>query len=71
MTSEGSGEMVEGDFADTCTGIFLLMLIGGASGGYRVLRPGSKDPHWREQNLINRSSWWAGLGDYLFGKFLI
>ena len=29
MTSEGLGEMFEDDSADTCTGKFLLMLIGG------------------------------------------
>ena len=29
MTSEGLGEMFEGDSADTCAGKFLLVLMGG------------------------------------------
>ena len=29
MTSEGFGEMFEGDSADTCAGKFPLMLMGG------------------------------------------
>jgi hypothetical protein len=33
MTSEGLGEMSEGDSADTCTGKFLLMLMGGQVNG--------------------------------------
>ena len=43
MTSEGLGEMFEGDSADTCAHV-----DGGLSGGSRVRRPGSEDPHWRE-----------------------
>ena len=33
MTSVGLGEMFEGDFAETCTGIFSLMLMGGRAEG--------------------------------------
>ena len=33
MTSEGLGEMFEGDSADTCAGKFLLMLMGGRADG--------------------------------------
>ena len=33
MTSEGLGEMFEGDFTDTCAGKFLLALIGGRAEG--------------------------------------
>ena len=48
MTSEGLGEMFEGDSADTCAGKFPLSSVdGGPSGGSRVRRPGSEDPHPR------------------------
>ena len=33
MTSEGLGEMFEGDSADMCTGKFSLMLMGGRAEG--------------------------------------
>ena len=33
MTSEGLGEMFEGDSADTCAGKFTLMLMGGRANG--------------------------------------
>ena len=33
MTSEGLGEMFEGDSADMCAGIFPLMLMGGRANG--------------------------------------
>ena len=33
MTSEGLGEMFEGDSADTCGGKFPLMLMGGRANG--------------------------------------
>ena len=39
MTSEGMGEMFEGDFAEMCAKFFLLMLMGWPSGGYGVRRP--------------------------------
>ena len=45
MTSEGLENMFEGDPADMCTD-------GGLSGGSRVRRPGSEDPHRRERKLI-------------------
>ena len=41
MTSEGLGEMFEGDSADTCAGKFPLTSMG-------CCRPGSEDPHRRE-----------------------
>ena len=50
MTSEAFGEKFEGDFADMCAEKFLLMTIW-ASVGSSVRRPGSEDPHRREQNL--------------------
>ena len=51
MTSEGFGEMFEGDYADMCAGKFLLVSMGGR-GGSRVRRPGCEDPHRREPKLI-------------------
>ena len=51
MQSEGLAEMFEGDSADTCTGKFPLVSMGGASGGSRVHRPGSEDPHRRDWKL--------------------
>ena len=42
MTSEGLGEMFEGDSADMCARKFPLMLMGG---------PGSEDPHRRERKF--------------------
>ena len=45
MTFEGMGEMFEGDSSDTCADR-------GPSGGSRMRRPGSKDPHWRERKLL-------------------
>ena len=53
MTSEGLGEMFEGDSADTCGEKFPLTSMGGPSCGSRVLRPGSEDPHRRERNFLN------------------
>ena len=47
MTSEGLGEMFEGDSADTCTGKFLLMSMGGQAEGIMC-----EDPHRRERNLV-------------------
>ena len=43
MTSEGLGEMFEGDSADTCA----ASVDGGPSGGSRVRRSGSEEPHRR------------------------
>ena len=33
MTSEGLGDMFEGDSANTCVGNFLIMLMGGRANG--------------------------------------
>jgi hypothetical protein len=53
MTSEGLGEMFEGDSSDMRARKFSLILMGGPSGGSRVRRPGSEDPHRRERNCLN------------------
>ena len=53
MTSEGLGEMFEGDSADTCAENYLLMSMGGRvdSGGSSVRRPRGEDPHRSERNV--------------------
>ena len=52
MTSEGLGNMFEGDSADTCCGKFQLTLIGGLIRGSRVRRPGSEDPLRRQRKFL-------------------
>ena len=46
MTSEGLGEMFEGDSADTCAGKFPLVSMGG-----RVNGQVSEDPNQRERKF--------------------
>ena len=50
MTTDGLGEMFEGDSADTCAGKFPLISMGGRAEGLR--RPGSEDPHRRERPFL-------------------
>ena len=49
MTSEGLGEMFEGDSADTWA---KKRVDGGLSGGLSVRKPGSEDPHRRQRTFI-------------------
>ena len=44
MTSEGLGEMFEGESADTCGGKFQLMSIGGRAEGLACADPGERTP---------------------------
>ena len=44
MTSEGLGEMFEGDSADMCAGKFPLMLMGGRAEGHVCADPGARTP---------------------------
>ena len=44
MTSEGLGEMFEGDSVDTCAGKFSLMLMGGPAEGLACADPGARTP---------------------------
>ena len=44
MTSEGLGEMFEGDSADTCAGKFALVLMGGRAEGLACTDPGARTP---------------------------
>ena len=44
MTSEGLGEMFEGDSSDTCARKFTLMLRGGRAEGLACADPGARTP---------------------------
>ena len=44
MTSEGLGEMFEGDSADTFAGKFPLMSLGGGAEGLACADPGARTP---------------------------
>ena len=44
MTSEGLGEMFEGDSADTCGGKFPLVSMGGRAEGLACVDPGARTP---------------------------
>ena len=44
MTSQGLGEMFEGDSADTCAGKFPLMSMGGGAEGLAYAEPGVRTP---------------------------
>ena len=44
MTSEGLGEMFEGDSADMCAGKFPLESIGGRAEGLACADPGARTP---------------------------
>ena len=49
MTSEGLGEMFEGEFANTCAENS-ARADGGMSGPVKRAYTGSEDPHRRERN---------------------
>ena len=44
MTSEGLGEMFEGDSADTCAGKFALVSMSGRAEGLACTDPGARTP---------------------------
>ena len=44
MTSNGLGELVEGDSADMCAGKFLLVSMGGRAEGIMCADPGARTP---------------------------
>ena len=44
MTSEGLGEMFEGDSANTCAGKFPLVSMGGRAEGLACADPGARSP---------------------------
>ena len=55
MTSEGLGEMFEGDSADMCACNFLLMWIGGRAKGLACADPGARTPLGVSGNFPNLS----------------
>ena len=52
MTSEGLGEMFEGDSADMCDGKFPLVLMGGRAEGLACGDPGARTPIGASGNLF-------------------
>ena len=52
MTSEGLGEMFEGDSADTCGGKFLLVSMGGRAEGLACVDPGVRTPIGVSGNFV-------------------
>ena len=54
MTSEGLGDMFEGDSLESCAGKFPLTLMGGRAEGLACPDPGSEDPHRRERKFVIR-----------------
>ena len=55
MTSEGLGEMFEGDSADMCAGKFPLVSMGGRAEGLACADPGARTPFGASRNLQIRS----------------
>ena len=53
MTSEGLGEMFEGDSADMCAGKFPLVSMGGQAEGLVCADPGARTPISASGNLID------------------
>ena len=52
MTYEGLEEMFEGDSAERCARIFLLMLMGGRAKGLACADPGARTPSGVSRNLL-------------------
>ena len=53
MTSEGLGEMFEGDSADTCGGKFSLRSMGDQAEGLACAEPGSRTPIGAHRNILD------------------
>ena len=52
MTSEGLGEMFEGDSADMCAGKFPLVSMGGRAEGLACADPGARTPIGASGNSV-------------------
>ena len=52
MTSEGLGEIFEGDSADTCAGKLTLMSMGSQAEGLACADPGARTPIGVSGNVI-------------------
>ena len=63
MTSEGLGEMFEGDSADTCTGKFPLVSMGGRAEGLARADPGARTPIVDSGNFLMLSD---NIENYLY-----
>ena len=57
MTSEGLGEMFEGDSADTGAGKFPLVSMGGRVEGLTCADPGARTPIGASGNLPSGTGW--------------
>ena len=55
MTSEGLGEMFEGDSADMCAGKFRLVSMGGRAEGLACADPGARTPIGASGNFHNKN----------------
>ena len=55
MTSEGLGEMFEGNSADTCAGKFPLVSMGDRAEGLLCADPGARTPIGASGNFSNSS----------------
>ena len=53
MTSEGLGEMFEGDSADMCVGKFPLVSMGGRADGLACTDPGARTPIGASGNFLH------------------
>ena len=53
MTSEGLGEMFEGDSADMCAVTFPVMLMGGQAEGLVCADPGARTPNGVSGNFVD------------------
>ena len=56
MTSEGLGEMFEGDTADLCAGKFPLVSMGGRAEGLSYADPGARTPIGASGNFVDSST---------------
>ena len=72
MTSEGLGEMFEGDSADMCAGKFPLVSMGGRAEGLACADPGARTPIGASGNSTDANSpgWRMGEGGLNFSKRL-
>ena len=52
MTSEGLGEMFEGDSVDMCAGKFPLVSMGGRADGLVCVDPGARTPIGTSENFV-------------------
>ena len=65
MTSEGLGEMFEGDSADTCAGKFPLVSMGGRAESLACAYPGARTPISASGNFEHLDSGIKDLTDHI------